>query len=122
MFILAIDVELDPEDYLCCIFIKIKSHLSDPELQQTCHPSYQQYANISSLEEIQNSNSARIATFLTEIADINVEFVHTPGQNMNYSEYSSRHAAICSEKTELCSIEYSIINTKITRIEYLIKE
>ena len=50
------------------------------------------------------SSSARIATFLTEIADLNVEFVHTPGKNMNYSDYSSRHAAVCHEKNcQICS-------------------
>ena len=56
------------------------------------------------------SSSARIAAFLTEISDLNVEFVHTSGKNMNYSDYSSRHAVICHEPNcQICSF----VNDKV---------
>ena len=48
------------------------------------------------------SNSARIAAFLTEISTLDVEFVHTPGNRMGYSDYASRNAVAC--KHESCQV------------------
>ena len=49
------------------------------------------------------SNSARIAAFLAEISTLNVEFIHTAGVNMNYSDYASRNSSNCQDpKCQIC--------------------
>ena len=50
------------------------------------------------------SNSSRIAAFLTEISSLDVEFIHTSGSKMNYSDYASRNSKECPEKScQICN-------------------
>ena len=58
------------------------------------------------------SNSARIAAFLTEISDLDIEFKHTPGANMGYSDYASCNANCCSEKScQICKYLQNLVFT-----------
>ena len=58
------------------------------------------------------SNSARIAAFLTEISCLDIEFKHTPGLNMGYSDYASRNANMCSEKScQICKYLKDLVFT-----------
>ena len=50
------------------------------------------------------STSARIATFLTSINSLDVEIVHTPGKNLSFVDYVSRHPEECHEsRCQICS-------------------
>ena len=58
------------------------------------------------------SNSARISAFLTELSTLDVELVHNPGKNMEYSDYASRHAFECLEKScQVCSYLKNLVFT-----------
>ena len=58
------------------------------------------------------SNSARIAAFLTEISTLDVEFIHTSGSNMNYSDYASRNSTECKEKScQICKYLNDLVFT-----------
>ena len=58
------------------------------------------------------STSARIAAFLTEISTSNVEFVHTPGASMSYSDYASRNPSTCTDKQcQICKYIQSLVFT-----------
>ena len=58
------------------------------------------------------SNSARITAFLTELSTLDVEFVHNPGANMEYSDYASRNAAQCQERScQICKYLKNLVFT-----------
>ena len=49
------------------------------------------------------STSARISTFLSGVSSMNVEIVHTPGKDMQASDYNSRHPQTCQEsRCQIC--------------------
>ena len=55
------------------------------------------------------SSSARISAFLTGLSCLNVELVHTPGRNMNLSDYGSRHPNQCETKScQICKFAYKM--------------
>ena len=56
------------------------------------------------------STSARISTFLTGISAKNVEIVHTPGRDMNTSDYNSRNPQDCEEeRCKICSFASGLV-------------
>ena len=58
------------------------------------------------------SNSARISAFLTELSTLDVEFIHNPGANMQYSDYASRNAVSCKEKScQICKYLKNLVFT-----------
>ena len=58
------------------------------------------------------SNSARISAFLTEISSLNIEFKHTPGSKLEYSDYASRHAITCPENScQVCKYLKDLVFT-----------
>ena len=58
------------------------------------------------------STSARISAFLTEISTIDIEFIHTPGRDMTYSDFASRNANTCdNEKCQICQYLNDLVFT-----------
>ena len=58
------------------------------------------------------SASARIATFLTTISSLNVEFCHTAGKNIELVDYISRNPNSCSEpKCQICRFVKTQVET-----------
>ena len=58
------------------------------------------------------SSSARIAAFLTEISTQDVDFVHTSGTNMSYSDYASRNSTECPNKScQICKYLNDLVFT-----------
>ena len=56
------------------------------------------------------SASARISTFLTGISAKNVEIIHTPGKDMNTSDYNSRNPQDCDEKRcQICKFAADLV-------------
>ena len=50
------------------------------------------------------SNSARIASFLTSLSNLNVTIEHMPGKNLKMVDYISRHPPVCdTKKCQICS-------------------
>ena len=53
------------------------------------------------------SSNARVATFLTSVSNLPVEFRHKAGKFMETSDYASRHPMTCPEKScALCKFAY----------------
>ena len=68
------------------------------------------------------SSSARISAFLSGISSMNVEIVHTPGTEMQASDYNSRHPEECREKKcQICQFAYGLehVGDRIAKISVL---
>ena len=58
------------------------------------------------------SSSARIAAFLMEVSTLDVDFVHTSGKNMSYSDYASRNSNECPDKScQICKYLEDLVFT-----------
>ena len=89
-----------------------------PQLQNSNHTVIHHTDSLPTCQAWQKSKtgafstSARIAAFLTEISTMDVEFVHTPGNTMLYSDYASRNAKNCHDyQCQICKYLSDLVFT-----------
>ena len=66
------------------------------------------------------SASSRLATFLTDLSNLSVELVYTPGKEMWTSDFASRHPPICkSDRCQVCKFveEWEILGDNAANIK-----
>ena len=57
------------------------------------------------------SSSARIAAFLSGISALDIEIIHTPGKDLQCSDFNSRHPNNCQEKRcQICKFAFELEN------------